>query len=55
MISWDFMVISWDFIMILMEFYNDFMGYEWDVASGKLRVCYGKSPVFGYVGWDKSW
>jgi hypothetical protein len=24
----------------LMGFYSDFMGYEWDIPSGKLTVCY---------------
>ena len=24
----------------LLDFFGDFMGYEWDVACGELRVCY---------------
>ena len=28
-----------------MEFYSDSMGYEWDIPSGNLTVCYWKWPL----------
>ena len=34
---------------IAMEIYGDFMGILWGLPSGKLTVCYGKSPFLSSV------
>ena len=32
-----------------MDFYSDSMGYQWDIPSGKLTLCYGKIHHFQWV------